>query len=156
MRPTLVLIALIVLCLGAGGLGQLFTGPSALDWYHTMERPSWNPPDWVFAPVWTFLYLAMAVAAWLVWHKAGWYGARGPLILFAVQLALNAVWTILFFGQRMPGLAFLELVVLWAVILMTLITFWRIRPMAGALLVPYLVWVTFASVLNYSIWQMNA
>jgi len=106
----------------------------------------------VFAPVWTGLYLLMGIAAWLVWSDKGWTWA---LMLFLIQLALNAAWTWLFFGLQRPGLALFEICLLWLAILATLIAFWRIRPLAGGLLVPYLVWVTFALLLNAELWRRN-
>ena len=124
--------------------------------YQSLAQPSWAPPSGVFGPVWTVLYLLMGIAAWLVWKEAGFSGAGLALGLFLGQLVLNAVWTPLFFGAGLRGWAFLDIVLLWAAILGTLALFWRVRPLAGALLVPYLAWVTFAAALNYTIWRMNA
>jgi translocator protein len=134
------------------GLGSLFTDPA---WYGTLARPAWAPPAWVFGPVWTVLYGLMAVAAWLVWRERGLAGARGALGLYAVQLALNAAWTPIFFGLRLPGLALLELGVLWVAIVATTVAFWRIRRVAAVLLLPYLAWVSFAAALNAAIVRMN-
>ena len=113
------------------------------------------PPSAVFGPVWTALYALMGLAAWLVWRVGGFAAARGALTLFLVQLAVNALWSWLFFGWRLGGWALADIVVLWGLIAATLRAFWRIRPLAGALLVPYLLWVSFAGVLNFSIWQLN-
>jgi len=124
------------------------------DWYYALAKPSWNPPAFVFAPVWTLLYILMAIAAWLVWARAG-SSAGGPLVLYLVQLALNVTWSWLFFGRHHIGLALLDLVALWAVLLVTTILFWQIRVLAGVLLVPYLAWVSFAGALNFSIWRLN-
>lgn len=122
------------------------------EWYRELQKPSWTPPGWVFGPVWSILYLMMAAAAWLVWRKAGLSTA---LALFLVQLALNALWSYLFFGVQRPDLAFIDILALWAMILATIISFWKITPLAGALLIPYIVWVSFASALNGTIWAMN-
>lgn len=125
------------------------------DWYASLAKPSWNPPSGVFGPVWTILYLLMGVAAWVVWREAGFSGARLALSLFIVQLVLNALWSYLFFGLQQPMVAFVEIVVLWCTIMATMLAFWQVRPSAGALLVPYLCWVSFASALNYQLWRLN-
>lgn len=124
-------------------------------WYAALEKPAFTPPAWLFGPVWTLLYAAMGVAAWLVWRTRGFSGAGGALALFFTQLALNALWTVLFFGLRAPGLALAEILVLSLAIGATTIAFWRHHPLAGALLVPYWLWVTFAAALNLRIWQLN-
>lgn len=142
----------LLLCFGAAAVGGFFR-PG--DWYATLQKPSWNPPGWVFGPVWTTLYTMMAVAAWLVWRRGGFLGQRFALSLFLMQLALNAAWSPLFFGLQNPGLAFIDVVLLWFVLLATSLAFWKVRPLPGALLVPYLTWVTFASVLNGVVWRMN-
>ena len=126
------------------------------EWYASLTKPTWNPPSFVFAPVWTALYVLMGIAAWLVWREAGFSGARAALSLFLIQLVLNGLWSYLFFGMQKPMFAFFEIIVLWCMILATLAAFWRVRPMAGVLLVPYLCWVGFASVLNYQLWRLNA
>jgi translocator protein len=137
-----------------GAVGGLFQ-PGA--WYDALAKPAWNPPSWVFGPVWTLLYVLMGLAAWLVWDRYGWRGpARTALTLFVVQLAFNGAWSAIFFGLQSPGLAFAEIVVLWSLIVATLLLFWRLRPVAGLLLVPYLLWVSFAAVLNFTIWRLNA
>ena len=124
-------------------------------WYAGLVKPSWNPPAWLFGPVWTLLYVMMAVAAWLVWQRGGWAAQRWPLTLYLSQWALNALWTPLFFGLQRPGLAFAEIIVLAMALLATLIAFWKVRRLAGALLVPYALWVSFAAVLNFTIWRLN-
>lgn len=134
-----------------GGIASANAG----SFYQDVSRPEWSPPSWLFGPVWTVLYLMMAVAAWLVWRERGFAGARGALTLFVAQLVANGLWSWLFFAWRQGALAFVEILVLWALIVATLIAFWRIRPLAGALLVPYLLWVTFATALSFTIWQMN-
>lgn len=148
------LIVFVAVCFGAAGVGSLYTNPSVDPWYAALTKPSWNPPNWVFGPVWTMLYLMMAVAAWLVWRRRG-AAAGVPLALFAAQLALNALWSYLFFGLHRPGLAFAEITLLWAAILATLLAFRRVVPLAAWLLVPYLLWVTFAAFLNFTIWRLN-
>lgn len=126
------------------------------DWYAALHKPSWNPPPWVFGPAWTFLYITMAVAAWLVWREGGWKAQRRALGLFIVQWFLNALWTPLFFGAHLPGVAFGEIVLLWLAIAATLVAFWRVKKAAGLLLVPYLAWVSFAAALNFTIWRLNS
>ena len=128
------------------------TSGAVRDWYPTIAKPAWNPPSWIFGPVWTALYAMMAVAAWLVWRQAGWGGALG---WFAVQLALNAAWSPLFFGLHRIDLALLDIVALWVAIAGTMVAFWKITPVAGWLFVPYLAWVSFAAALNFSLWQLN-
>jgi len=123
--------------------------------YQQFTRPGWAPPAWLFAPVWTVLYLLIGVAAWLVWRTNGFRYARTALSLFLIQLAANALWTWLFFAWRQGALAFADTLVLWALILGTLVTFWRVRPIAGVLLVPYFAWVTFATALTFATWQLN-
>jgi tryptophan-rich sensory protein len=150
------LAVLLVVCFAVAGIGGAVTSPQIGDWYAALTKPSWNPPDWVFGPVWSVLYFCMAVAAWLVWRQKGVVGAGGPLALFGVQLVLNVLWSCLFFGLRSPGLAFAEILLLWAAIAATMVAFWRRSVPAGLLFVPYLAWVSFASVLNFTIWRLNA
>lgn len=152
----LILVVFVVVCLGAAGLGAAWTNTSVASWYSTLEKPSWNPPNWVFGPVWTCLYLAMAVSAWLVWRQQGMVGVRTPLLIFTGQLILNTAWSFLFFGLRNPGLALVDVVLLWLSILATILTFRRVSTWAAALLVPYLAWVSFATVLNWTLWRMNS
>ncbi len=125
------------------------------DWYQTIAKPSWTPPGWIFGPVWTLLYIAMAVAAWLVWLEGGWKSNRIALSLYIVQLIFNAAWSWLFFGVHTIGGALVDIVILWLLILTTLILFWRRRPTAGLLLLPYALWVGFATALNFQIWRLN-
>lgn len=138
----------------AAGIGG-FASANAGGFYQQLARPAWAPPSWLFGPAWTLLYLLMGVAAWLVWRERGFRGARAALSLFLIQLAVNALWTWLFFVWRMGALAFGEILILWALILCTVGAFWRVRAIAGALLIPYLAWVTFASALTYAVWQRN-
>ena len=147
---------LVAVCLAVAAGGSLFTVRAVPTWYAQLHKPAWTPPGWLFGPVWTVLYLSMAVAAWLVWRKAGSFSAAAvPLALFAVQLALNAAWTPIFFGLHKLGFAFFEIVLLWCAIGATTVAFWRVAMPAGLLMVPYWLWVTFAAALNLAIWRFN-
>jgi tryptophan-rich sensory protein len=153
-NPWFVLLGFVALCLAAGALGGWATSQAVVDWYPTLNKPSWNPPSWVFAPVWTTLYLMMAVSAWLVWRTQA--PAVGPALKwFFIQLALNCLWSFLFFGIRSPGLAVVEIVFLWLALLMTIVSFWPLSRLAGILLLPYIAWVSFAAFLNYTVWSLN-
>ena len=145
----------IALVAAVAAAGSLFTADAVPSWYADLARPSWAPPNWLFGPVWTALYLMMAAAAWLVYLKGGLAPNRAALGLYGLQLALNAIWTPLFFGLRMPGVAFAEIILMWLAILATMLLFFRIRKAGGWLLLPYLCWVTFASFLNFAIWRLN-
>ncbi len=125
------------------------------EWYAQLRKPSWNPPGWIFGPVWTALYAMMAIAAWMVWRRGRFAGRRLALSLFLMQLLFNALWSPLFFGLHNPLMALLDIVLLWLALLATMIAFWKVRPLAGALLVPYLVWVSFAATLNFALWRLN-
>jgi tryptophan-rich sensory protein len=142
------------ICLFAAAVGA-FASLRAETFYAELVRPGWAPPAAVFGPVWTVLYAMMAVAAWLVWRRREIRPARIALAFFMIQLALNALWSWLFFGWNQGALSFLDIVLLWGLIVATLVLFWRISPLAGLLLLPYLAWVTFAAALNYEIWQLN-
>lgn len=150
---SLSLLAWLTITFAAALVGSRFRpGP----WYASLAKPDWTPPGAVFAPVWTALYLAMGIAAWMVWRRGGGGRSRAPaLALYMVQLALNALWSFLFFGLHRPGLAFLDIALLWAAILTVMVLFWRIRAAAGALILPYLLWVSFAACLNFAIWRLN-
>ena len=150
------LVLFVLVCVGAGGLGAVATTPEIDGWYRTVVKPEWNPPDWVFGPVWTTLFVLMGISAWLVWKPAGLKEASTPLSLFAVQLILNVAWSWIFFGMHQIGWAVVEIVILWLAILATTVAFFRRSKPAGWLLVPYLGWVTFASVLNFAIWRLNS
>jgi tryptophan-rich sensory protein len=152
LRGALGLLLALALCFGAAAGGALF--PPG-EWYRGLETPALTPPSWVFGPAWTVLYVLMALAAWLVWRERGLAGARGPLALFALQLALNAAWSALFFGAHAMGWALVEIVALWLCIAATALAFRRVRPLAGALLLPYLAWVAFATWLNLGFWRLN-
>jgi len=145
-------LAVSFIAAAIGSTASIQAGP----FYTQLVRPGWAPPSDLFGPVWTVLYALMGVAAWMVWRAGGFRAARTALTLFLVQLAVNALWSWLFFEWHLGGLAFTDIVLLWVLIIATLIAFWRVRPLAGALLVPYLLWVSFASALNYSVWQLNS
>lgn len=151
-RSIIALIGWLVLCFAAAGTAVFV---STDGWYAALNKPSWNPPAWLFGPAWTLLYITMAVAAWLVWREGGWKAQGRTLGLFLLQWLLNALWTPLFFGLHRPGLAFAEIILLWLAIAATLVSFWRVRQVAGILLVPYLAWVSFAAALNFTIWRLN-
>ncbi|MGK7312267.1 MAG: TspO/MBR family protein [Candidatus Longimicrobiales bacterium M2_2A_002] len=151
----LVLAAFLAACFAVAAIGGWLTSLGMPEWYMTLRKPTWNPPSWLFGPVWTTLYVAMAVAAWLVWKQAGFDGATAALSLFFVQLALNLAWSGIFFALRSPGWALVEIVALWVAIVVTTILFFRHSAWAGALMVPYLLWVSFASVLNAAIVRLN-
>ncbi len=150
----------LIVCLAipfiAAAIGGFFTGPAIPVWYANLVKPSFIPPSWLFGPVWTALYAMMGVALFLIWKEGpARPGVRMALLLFAGQLALNAAWSVLFFGLRSPGIAFADIIALWLLVLATLAAFMRISGPAGALLIPYLAWVSFAAVLNFSIWRLN-
>jgi benzodiazapine receptor len=146
------LVVFLLLCLGVGFLGSLATTPNIDGWYSDIQKPSWTPPNAVFAPVWTALYILMAISAWMIWRMAE--TKRGiPLFLFFLQLILNAVWSWVFFGMQSPSAGMIDIVALWFVILAMIIAFWKINPLAGIIMIPYLLWVSFASALNFAIMQ---
>ena len=152
-----VLIGFILGCELAGIIGSVFTARSVQTWYVTLQKPSFNPPSWLFGPVWILIYLLMGIAAYLVWAK-GWSlpGVKTALAVFAIQLVLNSLWSILFFGSHTPRWAFVEIVVLGAAIVVTIVLFSKFSRTAALLLVPYILWVSFAALLNYSLWRLNS
>ncbi len=140
----------------AGGIGALFTYEAIPSWYATLMRPLFAPPNWIFGPVWTTLFILMGIAAFIVWKK-GWEkpAVQVALSTFGFQLVLNTFWSILFFGLQSPGLALFEIVLLWCAIAANIVAFWRVSRLAGLLLLPYIAWVSFAAYLNYMIWMLN-
>ena len=153
----------------AATIGSVATSRSLFGWYRRLRKPTWNPPDWVFGPVWTVLFTAMGVASWLVWRR-GQLSAeeetaqdqraihtevQGALTFYGIQLVLNTLWSVIFFGLRRLDLALIEIVPFWTTLLVTVVRFYRIHPTAGLLLVPYQLWVTFAALLNARVWQLN-
>ena len=153
MNDLVALVIAVGACFGAAALGGWATIRGLREWYPALRKPSWNPPNGVFGPVWSALYLAMAVAVWLVWRSGG--DVTVAVGLFALQLTLNVAWSIVFFGQRNPRGGLVVIVGLWLAIAATLVVFMSIDTLAGALLIPYLAWVTFASVLNGAIARLN-
>jgi len=150
------LILSIVICQAAGFIGSLFTSRSIPTWYASLKRPSFAPPNWVFSPVWITLFVMMGISLYLVWRMLSrGQKVRTALILFAVQLVLNMLWSILFFGLQSPFAAFIEIVVLWMAILLTIIVFFRASLIGAVLLIPYILWVSFAAVLNFFFWKLN-
>lgn len=151
-RQIVTLVGWLVLCFAAAATGAFVTMGQ---WFADLNKPSWNPPSWVFGPVWTLLYIAMAVAAWLVWRTGGWKLRAPALTAFMVQWLLNALWTPLFFGLHRVDLALVDIVLMWFAIATTIAMFYRISKPAAYLLVPYLAWVTFATALSFAIWRLN-
>jgi tryptophan-rich sensory protein len=150
------LIASIVICQAAGSIGSIFTAPSIPTWYASLVKPLWTPPNWLFAPVWITLFLLMGIALYIVWDKGlEKKETRIAVSVFGVQLVLNALWSIIFFGLQMPFYAFIEIIILWIAILVTIIKFYQISRPAAAVLLPYIIWVTIASALNYYVWILN-
>ena len=154
-RNSIALMIFVGLCLAVEVVSGLATRQSVSTWYAALNKPAWTPPGWLFAPVWTVLYISMGVAAWLVWQKRATSAVTPALVLFFVQLVLNGLWSLFFFGQRQIGLGLVDIGLLWLVLAATLVLFWMVRPLAGGLLIPYLMWVSFATALNYSIWRLN-
>lgn len=154
-HPWLGLVAAAIICFAVAGLGGLATTPNITGWYAGLTKPAWTPPGWIFGPVWSALYLSMAVAAWLIWRQNGFKGAVAPLLLFGLQLLFNAAWSWLFFGLHSPGAAFVDIIFLWAAIVATTVAFWQRSVLAGILFLPYLLWVSFAAALNFAIWWLN-
>jgi benzodiazapine receptor len=156
LNEILKLVVSIIICQLAGVIGSIFTTTAIPVWYSTLIKPSFTPLNWIFAPVWTGLYLLMGISAFLVWRK----GLDNRLVnstlrLFIIQLILNTFWSILFFGLRSPLLGLVEIILLWVAILLTILSFFRVSKIAGFLLVPYILWVSFAAILNFSIWRLN-
>ena len=153
LRDIFVLVGFVSLCLAVGGVSGYFTLAGVREWFPTLVKPSFNPPSWLFAPVWTVLYIMMGLAAWLVWRQGG--DTNLALWMFFIQLALNFLWSFLFFNLRRIDVALLQILVLWISIAVTLSLFWGVDQRAGLLLMPYLAWVGFAGLLNASLWRLN-
>lgn len=153
-RQAIGLLVWLLLVFTAAGIGG-FASAGAGEFYTGLVRPVWAPPGWLFGPVWAVLYVLMGVAAWTVWRARGLEGARTPLLLFVVQLAANALWTWIFFAWHQGGMAFAEILLLVALIVATLVSFWRLSRLAAILLLPYLLWVSFAAALTLAVWQLN-
>ena len=153
-KQALGLLGWLLVSFAASAVGAV-ASIRAESFYSQLAQPAWAPPPEVFGPVWTALYAMMGIAAWLVWRSDGFHAHRRALTLFLVQLAFNALWSWLFFTWHQGALALADIVLLWILILATLVAFWRVHRIAGALLIPYLLWVSFAAALNYSVWQLN-
>lgn len=147
-------LAWFALVFATGAIGALASA-DARAFYAELTLPAWAPPGWIFGPVWSLLYLLMAIAAWLVWRTHGWHGARTALVLFVAQLAFNALWSWLFFAWHRGAAAFADVTILWGLIAATVVAFWRLHLAAAVLLMPYLAWVTYAAALNHAVWQAN-
>jgi tryptophan-rich sensory protein len=155
-RQVIGLLGWLLVSFAAAAIGAVASADAdAGAFYEQLVRPSWAPPGWLFAPVWSVLYVLMGVAAWLVWRERGFKEGRTALVLFIVQLGANALWTWLFFAWRQGALAFAEIILLWCLIVATAAAFRRLNTVAAVLLVPYLAWVTFASALTFSTWLLN-
>lgn len=154
-RAWLALGGFLLASFTAAGIGGSATAESVQTWYPLLTKPAWNPPAWVFGPAWTLLYILMSVAAWRIWQRRTLPGARRALGLFFGQLALNALWSVLFFGLQRPDLALAEILLLWLLLVVIQRAFWKIDRVAGWLWTPYLAWVTFATTLNAAIWCLN-
>lgn len=150
------MLGAIAICELAGGIGAIFTTPAINSWYAKLARPALAPPNWIFAPVWTTLFVLMGISAFLIWQKGlERREVKTALTIFAIQLALNVLWSVLFFGLHSPGFAFIEIIILWLAILTSIITFVKISKVAAWLLAPYILWVSFAGYLNFMIWALN-
>lgn len=179
MKNSIKFIISILICELAGVLGSIFTTPAIKNWYFFLNKPSFSPPNWIFGPVWTILYFLMGVSLYLVWLRNFasevpvnaekqktwnsvsaklWFGSwreENAVLIFTLQLILNILWSVIFFGLKLPGLAFFEILMLWFAILYTIINFYRISKTASYLLIPYILWVSFAAILNYAVWILN-
>ena len=145
----------VIIAQMAGAIGSVFTAPNIQAWYAYLEKPFFSPPNWLFAPAWITLYTLMGIAAFLVWQKRQEPGAKLALWLYGIHLVLNSLWSVIFFGLHNLSLAFFEILVLWVLILIITFRFYKIRRVAGILFIPYILWVSFASVLNFAVWQLN-
>ena len=159
MKKTIKLIASILICLSAGWIGSIFTSSSVNAWYKTINKPSFNPPNWAFAPVWTMLFILMGAALFLVWsfekNQDKIHLKKNALFVFFLQLIFNILWSSAFFGLKSPAFGLIIILILWALILITIIQFFKISKIAAWLLTPYILWVSFAALLNFTIWTLN-
>jgi translocator protein len=153
-KQTLGLVMWLAVTFIAAGTGAVASSEAGT-FFQQLVRPPWAPPAWLFAPAWTVLYILMGVSAWLVWRIQGFRANRLSLSLYIIQLVANAIWTWIFFLWKRGALAFVEILILWALIFITIIVFWRVRKLAGILMLPYLGWVSFASALTLAVWRLN-
>jgi len=149
------LVIAVLVCQLAGIAGAIYTSGSLTTWYAALAKPLFNPPNWIFAPVWITLFLLMGISLWLVWQKEKKKNINTAFVFFSIQLVLNAMWSAFFFGMQNPLYALIDIALLWLAILATILSFWKISKSASYLLVPYILWVTFAAVLNFYIWRLN-
>jgi benzodiazapine receptor len=154
-KTILGVIISVIIAQMAGAIGSVFTAPNIEAWYIFLEKPFFSPPNWLFAPAWITLYTLMGIAAFLVWQKRKEPGAKSALWFYLAQLVFNALWSFIFFGLHNLGLAFFEILILWILIVVVAWKFYQIRRIAGIFFIPYILWVSFASVLNFAIWQLN-
>ena len=154
-REFLVLGLFLAICFVIAAIGSFLTFPSLSPWYANLEKPSWNPPNYLFGPVWTSLYTMMAISAWLVWLRERELFTGWPMRFFFLQLVLNCIWSGLFFALKSPGIAFIEILFLWIAIAGCIVFFFRVRPIAAWIMIPYFLWVSFAACLNFTIWRLN-
>jgi len=155
LNNTLKLVISIVLCQIAGLLGSFFTTPAIPTWYKTLNKPFFTPPNWIFGPVWVSLFILMGISLFLVWRKPDHPKFKPALLFFSVQFILNVLWSAAFFGLQSPLLGLIDIILLWIAILLTILNFFKVSKVAGMLLMPYLLWVSFASLLNFSLWILN-
>ena len=155
INDILKLVASVILCQVAGFLGSLFTTPAIPTWYATLKKPFFTPPNWIFSPVWISLFVLMGISLFFVWRKQDHPLVKTALIFFFAQLILNVLWSAAFFGLRLPLLGLMDIVLLWMAILFTTLNFLKVSKFAGVLLIPYLLWVSFATLLNFSLWILN-
>jgi len=155
INDILKLVASVILCQIAGFLGSLFTTPAIPTWYATLSKPFFTPPNWIFSPVWISLFILMGISLFFVWRKQDHPRFKPALIFFFIQLILNIFWSVVFFGLRSPLLGLMDIILLWVAILFTIKNFLKVSKFAGVLLIPYLLWVSFAALLNFSLWVLN-
>ena len=156
MKPIYKFIIAVLIPLAVGSLAGYFTASSVTGWYTTLVKPSFNPPNWLFAPVWTSLYIMMGIAFYLIWKKEANDVVKSTAVtLYIVQLALNFLWSFVFFYAQQPGWALVNIILMWIFIFLTILWFGKISSLSAWLLVPYICWVSFATVLNFAIWKLN-
>jgi tryptophan-rich sensory protein len=155
INDILKLVASVMLCQVAGFLGSLFTTPAIPTWYQTLNKPFFTPPNWIFGPVWISLFVLMGISLFLVWRKSDHPQFKPALLFFSVQFILNILWSAAFFGLKSPLLGLMDIILLWVAILLTILNFFKVSKVAGMLLIPYLLWVSFATLLNFFLWVLN-
>jgi benzodiazapine receptor len=149
------LVTSLIICQLAGFLGSLFTAPAIPKWYASLQKPSFTPPGWLFSPVWIFLFVLIGLTLYILWKEYPKRGTKIALVFFSAQLILNLMWSVIFFGLKSPMWAFIEIIILWLAIFLTILKSLKVSKPAGFLLLPYIIWVSFAAVLNYFLWKLN-